>query len=381
MTVPAASSQAVRLDRVTVHYREIVAVQNVSLTLAAGEILALLGPSGCGKTTLLRSIAGFVPHSGEIHVGGKPMARVASHRRNIGMVFQDYALFPHMTVAQNVGFGLKMRGLSRAAIVSQVGEMLALVGLEGFQERMVRQLSGGQQQRVALARALVIKPALLLLDEPLSALDKKLREEMRGELKRIQRLTGVTTIFVTHDQDEALALADRLALMHRGTLLQFGGPEEVYRRPAGHFVAEFLGAANRARAACREVGPDFTLLELPGAGLIKTAIRPAGVSVGQSVVLYVRPEQIRVTSEDVRDQGQGLPATLVGRTYLGRHRELTLRLRNGAHWMAHVADDDALSKLKIGATVVLQTDPARVIVFGDAEDGASQGRPAPVSPA
>jgi putative spermidine/putrescine transport system ATP-binding protein/spermidine/putrescine transport system ATP-binding protein len=151
MTVPAASSQAVRLDRVTVHYREIVAVQNVSLTLAAGEILALLGPSGCGKTTLLRSIAGFVPHSGEIHVGGKPMARVASHRRNIGMVFQDYALFPHMTVAQNVGFGLKMRGLSRAAIVSQVGEMLALVGLEGFQERMVRQLSGGQQQRRCVA--------------------------------------------------------------------------------------------------------------------------------------------------------------------------------------------------------------------------------------
>ncbi len=189
------------------------------------------------------------------------------------MVFQDYALFPHMTVAQNVGFGLRMRGLDRAAIASQVSEILALVGLEGFQDRMARQLSGGQQQRVALARALVIKPAVLLLDEPLSALDKKLREEMRGELKRIQRLTGVTTIFVTHDQDEALALADRLALMHRGSLLQSGGPEEVYRRPASHFVAEFLGAANRASAACRDVDAGSTLLEVPGAGFMRTAVR------------------------------------------------------------------------------------------------------------
>src|SRR5262249_26861229 len=201
----------------------------------AGEILALLGPSGCGKSTLLRSVAGFVAHSGEIYIGASPMSRVPSHLRNIGMVFQDYALFPHMTVEQNVGFGLRMRGLDRGSIAKRVAEMLALVGLQGFEQRMARQLSGGQQQRIALARALIVKPAGLLLDEPLSALDKKLREEMRSELKRIQRLTGVTAIFVTHDQDEALALSDRLALMYRGELLQLGTPEEVYRRPVNPF--------------------------------------------------------------------------------------------------------------------------------------------------
>ena len=370
MSTPGSSPQAVRLDRVTVRYRDVVAVENVSLALAAGEILALLGPSGCGKTTLLRSIAGFVPHSGEIHIGARRMTRVASHRRNIGMVFQDYALFPHRTVAQNVGFGLKMRGLGRAAVLPQVAEMLSLVGLEGYEERMARQLSGGQQQRVALARALVIKPAVLLLDEPLSALDKKLREEMRGELKRIQRLTGVTTIFVTHDQDEALALADRLALMHRGSLLQSGAPEEVYRGPANQFVAEFLGAANRAHAACREVDAGSTLLELPGAGFIRTTARPGELSVGQSVTLYVRPEQIRVTSEHAADRVEGLPAALVGRIYLGRHCELTLQLRSGLLWTAHVADDDALSRLAIGARVVLRADPGRVMVFSDGDGGS-----------
>ena len=308
------------------------------------------------------------------------MTRVASHRRNIGMVFQDYALFPHMTVAQNVGFGLKMRGLDRAAIASRVSEILSLVGLEGFEERMARQLSGGQQQRVALARALVIKPAVLLLDEPLSALDKKLREEMRSELKRIQRLTGVTTIFVTHDQDEALALADRLALMHRGSLLQSGGPEEVYRRPASHFVAEFLGAANRASAACREVNSASALLEVPGAGFVRTAARPGELSIGQSVTLYIRPEQIRVTSAGPRDQADGLPAMLVGRTYLGRHCELTLQLHNGAHWTAHVADDDAGSNLAVGARVVLRADPGNVMVFSDHDNRVARLSPAAVAP-
>ena len=203
--------QSVRLEKVSVRYRDVPAIEGIDLDLAAGEILALLGPSGCGKSTLLRSIAGFVPHTGNIYIGEDCVTHVPPHRRNIGMVFQDYALFPHMTVAENVGFGLKMRHVSRRERETRVAEALTLVDLEGFGKRMARELSGGQQQRVALARSLVIRPTVLLLDEPLSALDKKLREDMRIELKRIQRLTGVTTVFVTHDQDEALGLADRLA--------------------------------------------------------------------------------------------------------------------------------------------------------------------------
>jgi ABC-type Fe3+/spermidine/putrescine transport system ATPase subunit len=361
MTASQPSSQPVRLDRVSVRYRDIVAIEDICLELPAGEILALLGPSGCGKTTLLRSVAGFVPHAGEIHIGARPMARVPSHRRNIGMVFQDYALFPHMTVAENVGFGLRMRRHDRTSIAAEVAEALALVGLGGFQERMARQLSGGQQQRVALARALVVKPTVLLLDEPLSALDKKLREEMRRELRRIQRVTGVTTIFVTHDQDEALGLADRLALMQGGALLQHGTPEEVYRRPASKFVAEFLGAANSGAAACREAGADGALLELPGAGFLRTA---EPLSAGQPATVFVRPERIRLASASA-SPGRSLPATVIGRTYLGRHYEFSLRLGDGSIWTANVGEDAGFSPLDIGASVVLEIDPADVLVFVD----------------
>ncbi len=294
MSVTESISKAVRLDRVSVSYRDVVAIKDVCLELFAGEILALLGPSGCGKSTLLRSVAGFVPHAGDIYIGETKVTAVPPYRRNIGMVFQDYALFPHMTVAQNVAFGLRMRRLDRKKIAVRVCDVLALVGLEGLDRRMARQLSGGQQQRVALARALVIRPAVLLLDEPLSALDKKLREEMRNELKGIQRVTGVTTIFVTHDQDEALALADRLALMYRGELLQWGTPEEVYRRPVSRFVAEFLGAANCKNAVCREIDPQSILLEMPEVGFVRAAHRPEELSIGERVMLYIRPERIRV---------------------------------------------------------------------------------------
>jgi putative spermidine/putrescine transport system ATP-binding protein len=362
-----AASQAVRIDRVSVGYRGIGAVRDVSLDLPAGEILALLGPSGCGKTTLLRSVAGFVPHSGDVYIGERRVTNVPSHRRNIGMVFQDYALFPHMTVAQNVSFGLRMRGHERATIGPQVSEALKLVGLEGFNARMASQLSGGQQQRVALARALVIKPTVLLLDEPLSALDKKLREEMRSELKRIQRLTGVTTIFVTHDQDEALALADRLALMYQGTLLQFGEPEEVYRRPVSSFVAEFLGAANSRDAICREVTGDFILLEIAGVGMLKASRQAVQFFSGQKVTLFVRPEQIGVRPRAVAGTARTLPAVVAGRTYLGRHFELSLRLDDGTPWIAHVGGDATHLSLDIGTEVALEIDPVDAIVFGSIE--------------
>jgi len=365
-------SHAVRLDRVSVYYGDVAALSDISLDLPSAEILALLGPSGCGKTTLLRSVAGFVPHRGEVYIGSRPMARVPSHRRNIGMVFQDYALFPHMTVAQNIGFGLRMRGLERAAILAQVAEALALVGLEGLQERMARQLSGGQQQRVALARALVIKPTVLLLDEPLSALDRKLREEMRSEIKRIQRHTGVTTIFVTHDQDEALALADRLALMHGGALLQLGTPEEVYRRPATPFVAEFLGAANAREAVCRELRGEFALLELPGVGMIRAARRAVALAPQQRVSVFIRPERIAVVPRATADP-HALPATVAARTYLGRHLEFTLRLEDATTWIANVADEVVASSLGVGTPVFLKVEPDNVIVFAGADQRCEPG--------
>jgi spermidine/putrescine ABC transporter ATP-binding subunit len=360
MSCAEPDTVGVRLQNVSASYRDHVAVKDVSLALPAGEILALLGPSGCGKTTLLRSIAGFVPHAGEIYIGTDRISEVPPHRRNIGMVFQDYALFPHMTAGQNVGFGLRMRGLNRPAICRRVGDVLKLVDLEGFDDRMVRQLSGGQQQRVALARALVIQPSVLLLDEPLSALDKKLREEMRIELKRIQRLTGVTTIFVTHDQDEALALADRLALMQHGRILQVGTPEDVYRRPADSFVATFLGAVNTVNAVCIESRPDFALLEIPGVGSIESG-SVVQLAPREKVQIFVRPERVRVQRSNSSEAAGPLSAVVARRTYLGRHFELLLTLQDGTSWTAHTANED--QRLDSGDTVHLEVRPGDVIVF------------------
>jgi len=359
------SPQAVRFDRVTARYREVTALAEISFTVPAGEILALLGPSGCGKSTLLRAIAGFVPHSGDIYVGDRSTAGVPSHRRNIGMVFQDYALFPHMTVADNVGFGLKMRRVPRSAIGTLVSEALGLVGLADFESRMARQLSGGQQQRVALARALVIKPAILLLDEPLSALDKKLREEMRFELKRIQRLTGVTTIFVTHDQDEALGLADRLALMRRGTVLQIGRPEDVYRRPATPFVAEFLGAVNSRKAICRSADAASSLLEVPGLGFLRAATSPAPIQVGDEARLFVRPERIALVRHGTHDTQCALSATVTAQIYLGRHKEVTLRLADGTNWTANISDEATDTGIGVGSEVTVVVEPRDVLAFAE----------------
>jgi ABC-type Fe3+/spermidine/putrescine transport system ATPase subunit len=222
-----------------------LAVDDVSITLTEGQVLSLLGPSGCGKTTTLRMIAGFEqPSSGQIIVKGREMTRVAARHRGIGMVFQSYALFPHLSVAENVAFGLEMKGVARADRDARLARALAVVRMEGFADRKPRQLSGGQQQRVALARALVIEPNLLLLDEPLSALDLKLREEMRDEIHRIVRELGITTVFVTHDQGEALVLSDVVAVMNAGRVEQLGSPRSIYKQPRTSFVARFIGNAN-----------------------------------------------------------------------------------------------------------------------------------------
>ena len=253
------TAAAIRLEQVTKTFDgHVLAVDEVTLDIEAGEFFALLGPSGCGKTTSLRMIAGFeMPDSGRIHVGGKDITDLPVHKREMGMVFQSYALFPHRTVAENVAFGLRMRDVSRPDIEGRVKAALALVALTGLEDRKPSQLSGGQQQRVALARALVVEPPVLLCDEPLGALDRKLRQQMQFELKELQKRLGVTLVFVTHDQEEALAMSDRIAVMNKGRIEQIGAPTEIYEKPRTRFVADFIGEIN--------------LLEEPGRA---SALRP-----------------------------------------------------------------------------------------------------------
>ncbi len=282
---------AVELRETVKRYGALAALDRVTLAVAEGEFFGLLGPSGSGKTTLLRAIAGFVlPESGEIRIDGQRIETVPVHKRGIGMVFQNYALFPHLSVFDNIAFGLQVRGLAAADIAQRVAEALHLVRLSGLEERRPRQLSGGQQQRVALARALVTRPKVLLLDEPLGALDKRLRQEMQVELKQIQRTVGITTLFVTHDQEEALTLCDRIAILSEGRLMQVGLPAEVYEHPASRFAAEFLGEANLFSG---RVEPEAT------GGRVRTA---AGLTVASTLpppsdgeaILAVRPEKIQL---------------------------------------------------------------------------------------
>jgi putative spermidine/putrescine transport system ATP-binding protein len=267
------------------------AVAGIELAAARGEFLTLLGPSGCGKTTVLRMIAGLVPPSaGRLIVDDVDITALPAHQRNLGLVFQSYALFPHLSVARNVAFGLEMRGAGKAAIDRRVAECLALVRLEELRQRMPRELSGGQQQRVALARALVIEPALLLLDEPLSNLDAKLREELRDEIRDIQRRLGITALFVTHDQVEALTLSDRVAVMNEGRLEQIGTPTEIYERPASAFVAAFIGRTNRI-AATVAAGDAASSLLAAGALRFRAA---TALPVGSAVTAMIRPHRIRL---------------------------------------------------------------------------------------
>ncbi len=270
------------------------------LALAAGEMLALLGPSGCGKTTTLRLIAGFeAPDTGTVVIDGRDVTALPPNRRGLGMVFQSYSLFPHMTVGENVAFGLKMRGMSSADKTRRVRAMLEMVRLDGFEGRHIHQLSGGQQQRIALARALATEPSILLLDEPLGALDKNLRERMQFELREIQRKLGITSIIVTHDQEEALTMSDRVAVMAHGAVVQIGRPTEVYDRPRNRFVSEFLGTANIFAATVQSpcsAGWTVALDAQPGAGGVIAA--DGALQPGQRVMLAVRPERLQIGPAD-----------------------------------------------------------------------------------
>ncbi len=288
---PKSSGAAVVLERVRKSFGPVTAVDDVSFAIEPGEFITLLGPSGSGKTTTLMMIAGFDhPTEGEIYIDGTPLVGVPPYRRGIGMVFQSYALFPHMTVAENVGFALRQRGAGKAEIASRVAETLDIVRLRGYEARYPRQLSGGQQQRVALARAIIFHPRVLLMDEPLSALDKQLREELQLEMKRLHRQLGITFIYVTHDQREALIMSDRVAVMNHGRIEQLGSPSDLYDRPANRFVAGFIGESNFLEGAIASIAGREVTARVAGMTLTATSDRPA--TVGASVVLAVRPEKI-----------------------------------------------------------------------------------------
>jgi putative spermidine/putrescine transport system ATP-binding protein len=292
-----AVGSTVDIDAVTHRYATMVAVDNVSLMVRAGEIMALLGPSGCGKTTLLRIIAGFVRQtSGSILINGRSIDDRPPNLRNIGIVFQNYALFPHMSVRENVAYGLKARGTPRGEIGGRVDRLIEAVHLTGMEERLPRQLSGGQQQRVALARVLAVDPSVVLLDEPFSALDKNLRLDMQIEIKRLQREFGLTAILVTHDQDEAMGVADRVAVMNKGKIEQCDTPVEVYDRPASLFVSGFIGTTNRLEGRVVSAGPDGVKVELDHGGVVIGRGQDP-VAVGARVIVTVRPEQLVLHSE------------------------------------------------------------------------------------
>jgi spermidine/putrescine ABC transporter ATP-binding subunit len=272
------------------------AVAGVSLRIAQGEFVAILGPSGCGKTTTLNLLAGFtLPDSGEILIDQVSVARVPPHKRNIGVVFQSYALFPHLTVFDNVAFGLRMRKVPAADIATRVRRALDIVQLGPLEERHIKQLSGGQQQRVALARALVIEPALLLLDEPLSNLDASLREQMRFEIREIQKRVDITTVFVTHDQSEAMAAADRLVIMNKGRILQAGTVREIYGAPTDPFVASFIGQANVISGKAVNVNGSHVQIELPNGDLV-IGTRPSGLQDHATAVVILRPEDLTIST-------------------------------------------------------------------------------------
>jgi spermidine/putrescine ABC transporter ATP-binding subunit len=288
----AGRGASVSLNDLERSYESVAAVAGVSLDIHSGEFLTLLGPSGSGKTTTLMMIAGFeTPTSGDIAIDGTSVVAMPPHRRNIGMVFQSYALFPHLTAAENIGFPLKQRGVGKAERAKLVGEALELVHLPGHGERYPRQLSGGQQQRVALARAIVFKPRLLLMDEPLGALDKQLRENLQLEMRRLHADLGITFIYVTHDQEEALVMSDRIAVMNAGLVAQVGRPEDLYDRPNSRFVAAFLGESNFLPALVRGIEDDVVVVECEGA--IVRALCPGRPATGAKVMLTTRPERIR----------------------------------------------------------------------------------------
>ena len=353
---------AISIDRVEKRFGAVRAVAGVTLEVRDGEFFTLLGPSGCGKTTLLRTVAGFADlDGGAIRFGERRIDTLPPHRRNTGMVFQNYAIFPNLTVAGNVAYGLKARGTEASAIAERVGRALKLVHLDGYDERWPHQLSGGQLQRVAIARALVIEPEVLLLDEPLSNLDAKLRVEMRGEIRELQQKLGITALYVTHDQEEALAISDRIAVMRAGTLEQVGHPAEIYARPATPFVAEFMGTTNLLAGTVAESAGGRIRI---AAGGIVVEAGAEGHRAGAAVMASLRPETLRLLlpGEAPPPGWAQLEARVKRVELLGALTRVELATKDGMLLRLAMLDLPP-EPVAPGRTVALAYDPARVAVF------------------
>lgn len=355
-----------RLENVVKKFGSVSAVDGVSLDIHKGEFLTLLGPSGCGKSTTLNLVAGFLaPTSGSIYLDGRIINDLPPFERDTGMVFQDYALFPHMTVEENIGFGLRMRKIARPEIAERVAQVLSLVKLEGLGGRSTSQLSGGQQQRVALARALVIEPAVLLLDEPLSNLDMKLRESMRIEIMAIQKKIGITTVFVTHDQTEALVMSDRIVVMNEGRVVQVGTPVEIYEHPETKFVAEFIGMTNffYGRIVELQTGVDRALFRSER-GLELPVRIPDGIAPGQAVHVSLRPEKcsLSLTADSVVE-GVAVKGRVDQVIYLGSKTDYILTLGHDERGMVEIHNAGPEAEFRPGDEVYLCADPRDCLVL------------------
>ncbi len=339
---------SVRFENVQKSYDgETLVVKDLNLSIARGEFLTMLGPSGSGKTTILMMLAGFEPAThGEIYLNDRPINDIPPHKRGIGMVFQNYALFPHMSVAENLAFPLTVRKIPQAQVVEKVGRALEMVELPGFNDRRPAQLSGGQQQRVAVARALVFDPDLILMDEPLGALDKQLREQMQYEIKHIHGNLGVTVIYVTHDQSEALTMADRIAVFNDGVIQQVSTPDELYEKPANSFVAQFIGENNRLNGTVRTIDGNVCMVELDGGGMVSTVKVNVG-GVGARATLSIRPECIEFAPEKA-----SMPNTMAGRIeeliYLGDHIRVRMSVAGTNEFVVKVRNDAGRRTLKVG---------------------------------
>jgi len=367
MSAMTADKTGVRIDSVSKRFAhrvkgEIYAVREVSLDVRPGEFLTLLGPSGCGKTTTLRMIAGFeTPDAGHIRFGDRDVTGLPANQRDIGFVFQNYALFPHLSVFENVAYGLRVRDVAGEDIGKRVGDVLALVGLAGYEQQFSGQLSGGEQQRVALARAIVIRPSVLLFDEPLSNLDAKLRVQMRQEIRDLQRRLGITTVYVTHDQEEAMAVSDRIAVMHQGRVVQEGTAEDLYHRPASQFVAQFVGRVNLVEGPVAEIAGDTVKIAALGTVLgVRSA--PKGLAPGAVVQLVIRPETIEIVRE-----GEPLGAIVESRTFLGEKIEYVVRCGGEALQVVRYSSGPG-EAFPVGAAISLRFGADAVTVLAATPD-------------
>jgi spermidine/putrescine transport system ATP-binding protein len=348
----------------TKRYGEVFAADNVNLLVEDGEFFSLLGPSGCGKTTILRLIAGFIdPDSGVVRIDGADMIGVPPEKRLTGVVFQNYALFPHLTARENIAFGLSVRRVPRVEIVLRVDEALDMVELEGLGDRYPLQLSGGQQQRVALARALVTHPRVLLLDEPLGALDKKLRTQMQVELRQLQERLKITTIFVTHDQEEALTLSDRIAVMNNGAICQVGQPEHVYERPETLFVSNFLGQSNTFIGKLGSMEGQTGLVETD-IGVLLRSDWCRGKKPGDPVILVVRPEKVKLTPESPTFEN-AIPAAIVHRAYLGTSTTYLLQPKQGDRITAFIQNERNHPAFEVGQNVYASWEAENCFLLTD----------------